>query len=1431
MLKRVNAMLLALVMVFTTVISVNGLYTKKAYADDDKITVVFHFTGASDLNDYRLWLWDIGDGAEYIMENTGDEAVFSKDYDASTLKIGFIVKKGEGWEAKDYATDRFVSLTDVVSGTVHVRIVSKTADFETDKSEAVQGLKMLSAKTTDLKTVNFVLSQAPDSIDDLGIRVHDSYNDEDVEIESIEATNADNTAYAITLANKLDPYGAYEIVYDTNRVFMIGLPDPYILEEFEEAYTYEGDDLGATYSPESTTFRVWAPLATSLTVNIYASGTEGKNDLISTTEMTKDTSDSGKGTWVATIDGDLNGRYYTYTANVSGGTQEDIIDPYARSSGANGKRGMILDLDSTDPEGWDSDTNPNPNENYTDDVLYELHVRDFSYDPSSGISEGNRGKYLAFTETGTTVNNEGNIPTGIDYLKDLGVTHVHILPMYDYGSIDETKDLSANSAFNWGYDPVNFNIPEGSYSTNPYDGEVRVNEAKEMIKSMHDNNLSMVMDVVYGHVQSSSAFSVNRLTPGYYSRSHSSASGCGNDTATERTMNRKFIVDSFKYWANEYHVDGFRIDQEGLFDVDTINAAIEALHEISPAIILYGEGWDMSSTNISKDIPLASQGNSDLTVGCAYFSDNVRDGLKGSVFDTLPGYVSGDLAKVTTVKDAITATPGWQDSAAAVVNYNSCHDNYTLLDRLQITDGNKGQDLNYYAKQSRFAAAIIYTCQGIPFMQAGEEILRTKVKEVLDDGTIVYDENSYAGNSEENAIKWETLADETYSSTRDFYKGLIALRKANPGFRLTEDDDIFDVKVEMGKQSNNQKGMLFTTINSELNGGQGTIYMIYNPLTTAQDITLPAVDEDGKVWNVYVKGDKAGTEILESVDSKGTVNVEEGTALVAICGDPVEEPAAPVSDIVEEGQTIYTIGSAMSREAWNPDSQANMMGEGIEGNYGYILSVPAATDSEGEATGDWAHRFGIIAVTTDTTNVWNRILIGTTVAPEVTDTTSNCLSNIRLPLEDEAYEAFVVLDSTTGAVAVYRYNEEDEEPFTADKRIDYTMSWVGNDDDETYYSLEDYNNFANVGEYEDTLKAKADRTADLTKCGFTADSKLPDFEALRKDLYKKLEGVEEIHPVIAYRTQVQKEGWQDYVLEGATSGTVGKALRLEGIKIKLLNDAGEEGLTEIDPEVLSVSYRTHVQKKGWETEYASNGELSGTVGQALRLEAIQIKLDGALAEAYNVYYRVQAEKLGWLGWAKDDEEAGTAGYGYRLEAIQIYIIGEGDGLPEDNGKLPFYNKKAIPTVSYKTQVQTFGWEKAYATNGATSGTVGKAKRLEAIKIKISDAKGYEGSIQYRTHVQKQGWQKFVADDSLSGTVGKALRLEAIQIKLTGELAKNFDVYYRVQAQKFGWMGWAKNGASAGTSGFGYRLEAIQVQLAYKNTAAPGSTANAYKTNK
>ncbi len=376
----------------------------------------------------------------------------------------------------------------------------------------------------------------------------------------------------------------------------------YASDQFEKDFSYDGSDLGLTVGDELT-FKVWAPEADRVELRIYETGDPERADLLESRAMNP----AEKGVFVLQTERELLGRYYTY-----GVTREDTVteavDPYARTTGVNGSRAMILDLKTTDPEGWEEDSNPHRQETINDAVIYELSVRDLSADKSSGIKHV--GKYLGLTENGTKT--PGGIPTGLDHIRSLGVTHVHLLPIFDFGSIDESLPYDPEK-YNWGYDPMNYNVPEGSYATDPFHGEVRVKEVKQMVKAMHENGLSVVMDVVYNHVYSAEEFCFNKIVPLYFSRingsgNYSNGSGCGNDTASERSMVRKYIVDSVVYWMTEYHIDGFRFDLVGLLDVDTINAVVAAVHAIRPDVIFYGEGWHMNSSVGKKGLQMACLG-------------------------------------------------------------------------------------------------------------------------------------------------------------------------------------------------------------------------------------------------------------------------------------------------------------------------------------------------------------------------------------------------------------------------------------------------------------------------------------------------------------------------------------------------------------------------------------------------------------------------------------------------------------------------------------------------------------------------------------------------------------------------------------------------------------------------------------------------------
>ena len=643
--------------------------------------------------------------------------------------------------------------------------------------------------------------------------------------------------------------------------------DLYSTEEFEHKYTYLGPDLGARWTPEKTAFRVWAPTAKAVSVNLYPSGTPGAEDLMETISMKQ----SVAGTWVAEKDGDLNGVYYTYLVEHEEGTVE-ACDPYARTTGVNGQRAMVIDLASTDPEGWDEDIDPHFGNPITDAVIYELHVRDLSSDPSSGIK--NVGKFLGLTETGTKT--PDGIPTGLDHIRSMGITHLHLLPSYDYGSVDEAH--LEIPQFNWGYDPVNYNVPEGSYSTDPFHGEVRVKEMKQMIKALHDNGISMVLDVVYNHVYEAKDFCFNRIVPDYFSRTkdgvYSDGSCCGNDTASERSMVRKYIVDSVKYWADEYHMDGFRFDLVGLLDVDTINELVAEVHKTHPNVIFYGEGWTMDTKLTKPDVIMATQPNAFRTPGFAYFSDTLRDVLRGYVFeDTYKGYVAGEPGQEELLELCFMACPDWCPEPTQTINYASCHDNMSLFDRLAVSAPEFS--VADRIKMNKLAAAVVLTSQGVPFFQAGEEMLRSKPR---GDGT--FEHNSYASPDELNSIKWNDLAKPEYAAVADYYRGLIALRQAHPTLRLDSAEQIHQQVFPLEGMEPNVVGF---HLRGDVDDPAQAMMVFFNANRKPVTVHLPK----GK-WNVCVNGEKAGTESLAVVEN--TAVIDPISALVLTLDPPV--PAA-----------------------------------------------------------------------------------------------------------------------------------------------------------------------------------------------------------------------------------------------------------------------------------------------------------------------------------------------------------------------------------------------------------------------------------------------------------------------------------------------------------------------------------------------------------
>lgn len=672
----------------------------------------------------------------------------------------------------------------------------------------------------------------------------------------------------------------------------------------DQQYRYDGNDLGATYTPEKTTFKVWAPTATEVTLNLYTTGSDDEEgaanlgsyelspvvagDPTDPTEPIGDVNSAFTGIWSVTVEGDLKNVYYTYTitaANTTGTktTTYEVQDVYSIACGVNSKRSMVCDLDSTDPEGWENDSYVFLDQN-TDAMIWELQIKDFSYNENSGVSEANRGKYLAFTETGTTLNGEGDIATCVDYLKELGITTVHLNPFYDFGSINEA---GPDTQFNWGYDPVNYNVPEGSFSSNPYDGNVRIKECKEMIMALHNAGIQVVMDVVYNHTYSQDSV-FQKTVPDYYYRftstgAWSNGSGCGNETATERAMFRNYVVQSCKYWAEEYHIDGFRFDLMGCMDVETMNAIRAELDTIDTRLLTYGEGWsggtctfDATTCEGTKTYAGTQANIQKMDTRIALFNDKIRDGIKGSVFEAAgQGFVQGNKGNAKDISYGIRANTvgnnGWKPAAPSqCVTYASAHDNATLYDRL-INSTGKGNSPDYTKRYSdlvemnKLSAAIVYTSQGINFILAGEEMARTKLG----------DENSYSSPATLNMLNWENL--NTYADLVSYYKGLIQIRKAFSPF--TADTNDFSGGYTLNSGLTTATNTLAYTVTNPTEGEWDKMAVIYNTETKPVDVTLK--DTSVTEWVIIANDKEAGLNNLGEVTGS-TLTVPAKSALIAV---------------------------------------------------------------------------------------------------------------------------------------------------------------------------------------------------------------------------------------------------------------------------------------------------------------------------------------------------------------------------------------------------------------------------------------------------------------------------------------------------------------------------------------------------------------------
>ena len=626
---------------------------------------------------------------------------------------------------------------------------------------------------------------------------------------------------------------------------------------FEEYPIPEGKLVEMEYSPLETKFTLWAPTAEEVRVLLYDSGNEGSAYQTLSLEMGED------GIWNTSIKEDLKGKFYTFNVKVNGKWLGDTPGIMAKAVGVNGKRAAVIDLRSTDPEGWANDVRPLLKD-YADIIVYEMHHRDFSLDSVSGIR--NKGKFLALTELGTTTS-QGE-KTGIDHLKELGVTHVHILPSYDYASVDESKPDKAQ--YNWGYDPQNYNVPDGSYSTDPYKPDVRIKEFKQMVQALHKAGIRVVLDVVYNHTFNTEESNFERTVPGYFYRQTkdgkpANGSGCGNETASDRAMMRKYMVESVLYWINEYHIDGFRFDLMGIHDIETMNEIRAAVDKIDPSIFIYGEGWAASAPQLDQE-ELAMKANIYKMPRIAAFSDEMRDGLRGGWDDDRkgafligqPGHemsikfgLVGAVKHPQVINDSVNySKEPWALQPTQMISYVSCHDDMCLADRLKATMPDATDEER--ASLHKLAETFVFTSQGVPFIFAGDEMMRDK-KGI---------HNSYNSPDSINTIDWRNKT--IHHDVFDYVRELIALRKNHPAFRMGDADKVRQYMEFLPVEGSNLVAFI---LKDNANGDSWkNIIVAFNSRKEPAKLSIPTgrytiVCKDGKIKQSGM-GQVSGNEII-----------------------------------------------------------------------------------------------------------------------------------------------------------------------------------------------------------------------------------------------------------------------------------------------------------------------------------------------------------------------------------------------------------------------------------------------------------------------------------------------------------------------------------------------------------------------------------------
>jgi pullulanase len=889
-------------------------------------------------NEWDMWIWENGkEGSVYPFTTVTEDGFAQATVQFPSKELNIITRPGN-WTTQD--VERKIQIKE--GNSTEVWLTQDVVDVSYSKPDLSASIQAALMDTKNSITVSVNKGLA----DNVEFKLIDETVNQEI---PTSITKLSNTKVKLTIADpsKIDVRKIYNVQatgYASKKVTMRNILN-------DDAFYYGGDDLGYIYTPKKTTFKLWAPTAQKVSIAVYDN--QGNYDGAFVTDHTggqeTEMVRAANGVWSLTVNEDLVGKYYMYKVEFADGSSHYAVDPYARSTSPNGQRTAIINLDETDPANFKPEEKPalvSP----TDTILYELHVRDFSINEDSGMT--NKGKYKAFTETGTTGPN--GVKTGIDSLTELGVTHVHLLPVYDFGSVNEltvNDPDSTDPKFNWGYDPIHFNVPEGSYSVNPDDPTSRVTEFKEMVQSMHDQGLRVVMDVVYNHTyipestQLSGGSPFDKIIPGYFYRTDdagkmTNGSGTGNEVASERPMVRKYIKDSVKYWATEYGVDGFRFDLMGLIDKQTMTELTKELkEEVDPSILVYGEPWTGGSTSL--DAAFQNVKGSQKDQGYSVFNDNIRGAIKGGSDDASTGFATGASSKeADLVKGVKGSIEDFTNRPSESINYVTAHDNLNLWDKMMkvadkdittnphasITEDNPLD--NEYVKRSLLANGIVLTSQGIPFIHAGEEMLRSKFG----------NHNSYKSPDSINQIRWE-LKDQ-YQPVFDFYQGLIQLRKAHPAFKMNTKAAV-EQNLQVFKTEDNI--VAFELKDFANKDTWKNIVVIYNGNNSPKDVTLPS----SKEWKVVVDEKTAGTKTLRTINGdKATV----APLSMLIMYDESEVAYTPKVTSIDTSveQFALNVGDTKTITAYAMDQKGRVM---LDEKINWSSSQPdVATVSAGKVT-------------------------------------------------------------------------------------------------------------------------------------------------------------------------------------------------------------------------------------------------------------------------------------------------------------------------------------------------------------------------------------------------------------------------------------------------------------------------------------------------